>query len=53
MNIYNKDLDEDEVIPLYFDKCFKLTFGDYNHVELLNYLLSIVLKKKGRSYKFT
>ena len=45
MSKYTDDLGEDEVIPLYFDKVFKLTFGDYNHVELLNYLLSIVLKK--------
>lgn len=46
MSAYTNELAEDEVIPLYFDKCFKLTFGDYNHVELLNYLLSTVLKKK-------
>ena len=45
MSSYTNELAEDEVIPLYFDKCFKLTFGDYNHIELLNYLLSIVLKK--------
>ena len=45
MSKYTDELGEDEVIPLYFDKVFKLTFGDYNHVELLNYLLSIVLKK--------
>ena len=46
MSTYTDELGEDEVILLYFDKVFKLTFGDYNHVELLNYLLSVVLKKK-------
>ena len=45
VNVYNKVLDEDEVIPVYFDKCFKLIFGDSNHLERLNSFLSVILKK--------
>ena len=37
MSKYTDELGEDEVIPLYFDKVFTLTFGDYNHIEFLNY----------------
>ena len=43
VNAYNKGLDEDEVIPLTYDRVFKLIFGDPNHLELL---LSVTLKKK-------
>ena len=45
-NIYMERLEEDEVIPVYFDKCFKLIFGDANHLERLNLLLFVTLKKK-------
>ena len=45
VNVYNKVLDEDEVIPVYFDKCFKLIFGDSNHLERLNSFLFVILKK--------
>ena len=44
-DIYLDSLDEDEVIPVYFDKCFKLIFGDSNHLERLNSFLSVILKK--------
>lgn len=44
-DIYMESLDEDEVIPVYFDKCFKLIFGDSNHLERLNSFLSVILKK--------
>ncbi len=46
VNAYNKVLDEDEVIPLTYDRVFKLVFGDPNHLERLNLLLSVTLKKK-------
>ena len=46
VNAYNKGLDEDEVIPLTYDRVFKLIFGDPNHLERLNLLLSVTLKKK-------
>ena len=46
VNAYNKVLDEDEVIPLTYDRVFKLIFGDPNHLERLNLLLSVTLKKK-------
>ena len=39
-------LDKDEVIPLIYDPLFKLVFGDINHLDRLNYLLSIILNKK-------
>ena len=42
---YNKLLKEDEVIPLFYDSCFKLVFGDPNHLERLNLLLSTILNK--------
>ena len=45
VNVYSKVLDEDEVIPVYFDKCFKLIFGDSNHLERLNSFLSVILQK--------
>lgn len=38
-------LGEDEVIPLIYDTLFKLVFGDINHLERLNYLLSTILNK--------
>lgn len=38
-------LGEDEVIPLIYDPLFKLVFGDINHLERLNYLLSTILNK--------
>ena len=44
-NIYMEHLEEDEVIPVYFDKCFKLIFGDTNHLERLNSFLSSILHK--------
>ena len=44
-DIYLDSLDEDEVIPVYFDKCFKLIFGDSNHLERLNSFLSVILQK--------
>ena len=43
--IYMDNLEEDEVIPVYFDKCFKLIFGDINHLERLNSFLSSILHK--------
>ena len=46
VNVYNKVLDEDEVIPISYDRVFKLIFGDPNHLERLNLLLSITFKKK-------
>lgn len=44
-DIYMESLEEDEVIPVYFDKCFKLIFGDSNHLERLNSFLSVILQK--------
>lgn len=44
-DIYMESLYEDEVIPVYFDKCFKLIFGDSNHLESLNSFLSVILQK--------
>ena len=44
-DVYMEELEEDEVIPVYFDKCFKLIFGDTNHLERINSFLSAVLKK--------
>ena len=44
-DIYMESLDEDEVIPVYFDRCFKLIFGDSNHLERLNSFLSVILQK--------
>ena len=41
VNVYNKVLGEDEVIPLTYDRIFKLIFGDPNHLERLNLLLSV------------
>ena len=38
-------LGEDEVIPLIYDTLFKLVFGDINHLDRLNYLLSTILNK--------
>ena len=46
VNVYEKVLKEDEVIPLTYDRVFKLIFGDANHLERLNLLLSVTLKKK-------
>ena len=46
VNVYERVLKEDEVIPLTYDRVFKLIFGDANHLERLNLLLSVTLKKK-------
>ena len=46
VNVYERALKEDEVIPLTYDRVFKLIFGDANHLERLNLLLSVTLKKK-------
>ncbi len=46
VNVYERVLKEDEVIPLTYDRIFKLIFGDANHLERLNLLLSVTLKKK-------
>ena len=46
VNVYEKVLKEDEVIPLTYDRVFKLIFGDATHLERLNLLLSVTLKKK-------
>lgn len=46
VNEYERVLKEDEVIPLTYDRVFKLIFGDANHLERLNLLLSVTLKKK-------
>ena len=46
VNVYEKVLKDDEVIPLTYDRVFKLIFGDANHLERLNLLLSVTLKKK-------
>ena len=40
---YNKLLKEDEVIPLFYDSCFKLVFGDPNHLESFNNQIIIKL----------
>lgn len=42
---FNKPLGPDEVIPLFYDKVFKLTFGDVHHLERINLVLSTILKK--------
>ena len=46
VNVYEKVLKDDEVIPLTYDRVFKLIFGDANHLERLNLLLSVTLMKK-------
>ncbi len=46
VNVYERVLNDDEVIPLTYDRVFKLIFGDANHLERLNLLLSVTLKKK-------
>ena len=46
VSVYERVLKEDEVIPLTYDRVFKLIFGDANHLERLNLLLSVTLKKK-------
>ena len=45
-NIYRRKIEDDEVIPLSYDREFKLVFGDSNHLERLNLLLSSLLKRK-------
>ena len=40
-----RSLGPDEVIPLIYDTLFKLVFGDINHLDRLNYLLSTILNK--------
>ena len=40
-----KKLGPDEVIPIVYDKCFKMIFADSNHLERVNLLLSSILKK--------
>ena len=42
-NNYNKDLGPDETIPIWFDKLFKLVFGDSNHLERTKFLIASVL----------
>ena len=42
-NNYNRNLGPDETIPLWFDKLFKLVFGDSNHLERTKFLISSVL----------
>jgi len=51
VNVYEKVLKDDEVIPLTYDRVFKLIFGDANHLERLNLLLSVTLKKKVKVIK--
>ena len=46
VSVYERVLNDDEVIPLTYDRVFKLIFGDTNHLERLNLLLSVTLKKK-------
>ena len=46
VTVYERVLNDDEVIPLTYDRVFKLIFGDTNHLERLNLLLSVTLKKK-------
>jgi len=36
VSVYERVLKEDEVIPLTYDRVFKLIFGDANHLERLN-----------------
>ena len=45
-NNYTKELGPDETIPIWFDKLFKLLFGDVNHLELTRYLISTILNKE-------
>lgn len=45
-NIYKRVLEEDEVIPLSYDREFKLVFGDVNHLERLNRVLQAIFNKK-------
>ena len=46
MNKYAKQLGEDEIIPIWWDNCFKLIFGDSTHLERINLLLSIILNRE-------
>ena len=45
LNRYTKELEPDEIIPIWFDKVFKLIFGDSNHLDRTKLLISSVLKK--------
>ncbi len=46
MNKYAKQLGDDEIIPIWWDNCFKLIFGDSTHLERINLLLSIILNRE-------
>ena len=44
-NLRGNHLPKGEVVPLMSDSLFKKVYADSNHLERLNYLLSIILKK--------
>ena len=39
-----RNLQDGEIIPLYFDEAFKIMFANPNHLEILTLLLSRILK---------
>ena len=46
LNNYTKEIGSDETIPIWFDKHFKLLFGNKNHLELTRFLISTILNKE-------
>lgn len=52
INSYTKELGDDETIPIWFDKHFKLLFGDKNHLDRTKYLISCVLNKEIDEIEF-
>ena len=48
MLVKKRNLQEGELIPLYFDEAFKIMFGNPEHLEVLTVLLSRILKVEYR-----